>query len=111
MYFRTPETTLLYLRSESAWIKVGQRKFPLTYYTDQWNRQQPEYQLTLTETLFVATKFNDEARAKLVLKYVEQQQRQQIDLSNPDTVAIIVGNWYKEHNQRLAPKVGNDLFF
>jgi len=31
---------------EEAWVKIGQRNFPLTYYTDQWNRKQPMYELS-----------------------------------------------------------------
>ena len=31
----------------------------------------PCYQLTKTETLYIATKFNDEARARLVLRWEE----------------------------------------
>ena len=34
-------------------------------------RLRPCYQLTKTECLYIATKFNDEARAKLVLRWEE----------------------------------------
>ena len=33
-------------------------------------REVPCYQLTKTECLYIATKFNDEARAKLVLRFL-----------------------------------------
>lgn len=61
-----------------AWEKIGRGNFSLTSFIDQWNRQQPMYDLTKTECLYVATKFNDEARAKLVLRWeqLETQQRQ-----------------------------------
>lgn len=56
---------------EEAWLSVGQGKFSLTYYTDQWNRKQPQYELNKKECLYIATKFNDEARARLVLRWEE----------------------------------------
>ena len=58
-------------KMEPAWEKVGKGKFSLSYRNveNQVNRQYPYYSLTKTECLFVATKFNDEARAKLVLRW------------------------------------------
>ena len=86
---------------ESAWEKVSQRKFPLTSYTDQWNRQQPMYQLSKTECLYVATKFNDEARARLILRW-EELELNRIDFSNPDTVLMLAQNWKDEQEKRIA---------
>lgn len=65
---------------EIAWVKIGQRKFPLTSYVDQWNREQPMYKLNKTECLYIATKFNDEARAKLVIRWeeLETKERQNV---------------------------------
>ena len=54
---------------ENAWEKVTQRKFPLSEYKDSTGRKLPMYNLSKTECLYVATKFNDEARAKLVLRW------------------------------------------
>lgn len=59
---------------EIAWVKIGRRKFPLTSYVDQWNREQPMYRLNKTECLYIATKFNDEARAKLVIRWEELEK-------------------------------------
>lgn len=59
---------------EPAWVKLGQSNFRLTSYKDQWNRQQPCYELTKTECLYIATKFNDEARAKLILRWDELER-------------------------------------
>ena len=36
----------------------------------------PYFSLTKTETLYIATKFNDEARAKLVLRWEELESTQ-----------------------------------
>ena len=56
---------------EPAWEKVAQRKFPLGSYKDANNQDRPCYMLSKTECLYVATKFNDEARAKLILRWEE----------------------------------------
>jgi len=62
-------------KMEPAWEKVCQGKFSLTSRTivqpNGGTREVPCYQLTKTECLYIATKFNDEARAKLVLRWEE----------------------------------------
>jgi len=63
---------------EDAWVNVGQGKFSLTYYTDQWNRQQPQYELNKKECLYIATKFNDDARARLILRWEELEKQQSL---------------------------------
>lgn len=62
---------------EPAWLKLGRRNFPLTSYTDRWNRKQPCYVLSKTECLYIATKFDDEARAKLVLRWEQLEIEKQ----------------------------------
>ena len=63
---------------EPAWEKICGRKFALTSRTitqpNGGTREVPCYQLTKTECLYIATKFNDEARAKLVLRWEEQEK-------------------------------------
>ena len=58
---------------ESAWEKVSEGKFSLTSrIIEQPNggtREAPCCVLAKTECLYIATKFNDEARAKLVLRW------------------------------------------
>jgi hypothetical protein len=54
---------------EPAWEKVTETKFGLSEYTDSTGRKLPCYELTKRECLYVATKFNDEARAKLVIRW------------------------------------------
>lgn len=54
---------------ESAWEKVNGRKFSSVEYTDAKGEKRPCYQLTKTECLYIATKFNDEARARLILRW------------------------------------------
>lgn len=54
---------------EPAWEKVSGLKFQLTTYQDAQGKPRPCYELTYRETLFVATKFKDEDRAKLILRW------------------------------------------
>ena len=61
-------------KMEPAWVKVNGRKFALVEYQDKKGELRPCYQLTKTECLYIATKFNDEARAKLVLKNWRKQR-------------------------------------
>jgi len=69
-------------KMEPAWEKVHEGKFSLKQRTIQTSngatRQVPYYSLTKTECLYIATKFNDEARAKLVLRW-EQLERERIN--------------------------------
>ena len=46
---------------EPAWEKVNGLKIQLIEYQDLRGRMKPCYQLTKTECLYIATKFNDEA--------------------------------------------------
>ena len=80
---------------EPAWEKVCGLKFELTSRTivqpNGGTREVPCYQLTKTECLYIATKFNDEARAKLVLRWqqlelAEQERRQQLCLPSPQKI-------------------------
>ena len=67
-------------KMEPAWVKIAQGNFSLGSYRDPNNQLRPCYELTKTECLYIATKFNDEARAKLVLRW-EQLERQQLGFS------------------------------
>ena len=58
-------------KMEIAWEKIAGLKFELGSYKDANGQLRPCYQLTKTECLYIATKFNDEARAKLVLRWQE----------------------------------------
>ncbi|MGV4585746.1 Rha family transcriptional regulator [Ornithobacterium rhinotracheale] len=54
---------------ERGWVKVSGRNFALAEYLDEQGKPRPQYELTKTECLYIATKFNDEARARLVLRW------------------------------------------
>ena len=58
-------------RMEPAWVKVNGSNFRLDEYQDKKGELRPCYSLTKTECLYIATKFNDEARAKLVIRWEE----------------------------------------
>ena len=66
-------------KMEPAWEKTCKSKFRLTSrIIDQPNggtREVPCYSLTKTECLYIATKFNDEARARLVLRWEELEKK------------------------------------
>ena len=61
-------------KMEPAWMKVNGSNFRLVEYRDQKGELRPCYQLTKTECLYIATKFNDEARARLVLRWAELEK-------------------------------------
>ena len=56
-------------KMELAWEKVNGCKFALVDYRDSKGELRPCYSLSKTECLYIATKFNDEARAKLVIRW------------------------------------------
>ena len=99
---------------EPSWEKVSQGKFSLSSRkVEQPNggiREYPCYELTKTECLYVATKFNDEARAKLVLRWeeLEQKQRAQMlqlpDFTDPAEAAMA---WAKEYREKKVLAIEN----
>ena len=80
---------------QHKWVKVHGSKFRLMFREVAIGngavRRDPCYQLTKTECLYIATKFNDEARAKLVLRWEElelqeQKRHQQLALPSPKKI-------------------------
>lgn len=63
---------------EPAWEKVQGRKFALMQEDVETSnggyRARPYYSLTKEECLYIATKFNDEARAKLIKRWKELEE-------------------------------------
>ena len=68
-------------KMEPAWEKVTQGKFSLSTYQDTTGRTLPCFSLTKTECLYIATKFNDEARARLVIRWqqLEENRREAME--------------------------------
>jgi hypothetical protein len=94
-------------KMEEGWIKGGGLKFELTSYVDNWNREKPCYSLTKTECLYVATKYNDEARAKLVLRWEQLEKEKALsEFSIPKTYleALKLAVQQQEKIEKLEPK-------
>lgn len=76
---------------EEAWVKVSERNFALSSYKHaQPNggyKDVPCYILNKTECLYIATKFNDEARAKLVLRWEELETKERSQYQVPQSFA------------------------
>lgn len=62
---------------EVAWEKVTGRKFALSEYTDSSGRKLPMYEFNQAESLYIASKFDDVVRAKLVVRWLELEQENQ----------------------------------
>ena len=60
---------------EPAWKKISGLNFQLAEYLDAQDKPRPCYMLTKRECLYVASKFNDETRAKLVLRWEELEKK------------------------------------
>lgn len=89
-------------KMESAWEKINGRRFELVEYTDEKGEKRPMYLLTKTECLYIATKFNDEARAKLVLRWkeLEENSKPQLPATYLDALKSLVAS--EEQKQQLA---------
>lgn len=72
---------------EPAWIKVNGGNFSLVDYTDKKGEKRPCYELSKIECLYIATKFNDEARAKLVLRWEQLENEKRHPLSQLEILA------------------------
>ena len=66
---------------EPAWEKVQERKFALMQEEVETNngghKMRPYFSLNKEECLYIATKFNDEARAKLIKRWKELEEQHQ----------------------------------
>lgn len=93
-------------KMEEAWLKVNGGNFSLVDYVDGKGEKRPCYQLTKTESLYIATKFNDEARAKLILRW-EQLEKQALNpyanLNKLDALRLAVES--EERNQLLEQQI------
>ena len=82
-------------KMEPAWVKVHGSKFRLMFREVTIGhgavRQDPCYTLTKTETLYIATKFKDEMRAKLVLRWeeLERERLEQGRLQKPKELRLL----------------------
>ena len=88
-------------KMEPAWEKVQAGKFSLLQKSydlpNGGKKMMPYYSLTKTECLYIATKFKDEMRAKLVLRWEELERerlgdRQQLALPSPQKILVMADN-------------------
>ena len=95
---------------EPAWVKVNGGNFSRVEYKDAKGEMRPAFELTKTECLYVATKFNDEARAKLVIRWEELEKKaranmlQLPDFTNPAEAARA---WAHEYEQKTTLMIEN----
>ena len=82
-------------KMEPAWEKVSLGKFSQSsrkmIQPNGGVREYPCYELTKTETLYIATKFKDEERAKLVLRW-EELERERLEhgrLQKPKEIRLL----------------------
>lgn len=91
-------------KMEPAWEKVNGGKFSRVDYKDAKGEMRPCFELTKTECLYVATKFNDEARAKLVLRWEElevKERRNMTMLPDFSDPAAAARAWAAEYEMKL----------
>ena len=92
---------------EPAWEKVQGSRFGLSSRTYQLpnggTKEVPCYVLTKTECLYIATKFNDEARARLVLRWEElERERLGTNFTNLHEIITIRDNSRNSCQNNLA---------
>lgn len=75
-------------KMEPAWEEIQGGKFSVlqrvTKLGNGGTKKNPYYSLTKTECLFVATKFNDVARAKLVLRWEQLEKEKLMQQTQPE---------------------------
>ena len=91
-------------KMEPAWEKVAASKFACSSYKDKSGKMSPMYILTKSECLFVATKFNDEARAKLVLRW-EQLEKERQTMVNAQRSAVNGSNLPADPSQLTRKQI------
>lgn len=89
-------------KMETAWEKVTAGKFALSEYLDASGKKNPEYELSAKEVLYVSSKFNDEVRAKIIVRCFELEEKLK---TNPLLIDQNVGA-YPEKSV-LTIKMGN----
>lgn len=87
---------------EPAWEKINGRKFELVDYKDEKGETRPCYSLNKEECLYIATKFNDEARAKLIKRWkeLEEQSKPSVPQNYLEALKSLVKA--EEEKQQLA---------
>lgn len=87
---------------EPAWEKINGRKFELVDYKDEKGETRPCFSLNKEECIYIATKFNDEARAKLIKRWkeLEEQSKPSVPQNYLEALKSLVKS--EEEKQQLA---------
>lgn len=94
---------------EPAWVKVNGRNFALVEYQDAKGEMRPCYELTKTECLYVATKFNDEARAKLVIRWEQLEREKQSQNTLPGNYLEALKSLVESEEQKQQLLIQNEI--
>ena len=94
---------------EPAWVKVNGSNFRLVEYWDSKGEMRPCYELTKTECLYVATKFNDEARAKLVLRWEQLEREKQSQNALPGNYLEALKSLVESEEQKQQLLIQNEI--
>ena len=62
-------------KMEEGWIETNHSKFEVVEYVDAKGEKRPMYQLNKEEWLYIATKFDVAARAKLILRWEYKEKK------------------------------------
>lgn len=89
-------------KMEPAWSKINEGNFSLVEYKDKKGETRPCYSLNKEECLYIATKFNDEARAKLIRRWkeLEEQSKPSVPQNYLEALKSLVKS--EEEKQQLA---------
>ncbi|MEM7485832.1 MAG: phage regulatory protein/antirepressor Ant [Bacteroidota bacterium] len=96
---------------ESSWVMLGQGNFSQSSYLNSQNKNMPMYELTKTEFLYIASKFSDDLRAKIIIRWEQlENQNPIVNLSRADILRMALEAEEKvqlqENELRIqAPKV------
>ena len=90
---------------EPAWEKANGLKFELVEYVDEKGEKRPEYQLDKDETLYVATKYNDETRAKLIMRWKQLEVENMELKSKLNSKTYTIPEDYEEALLRIVDHV------
>ena len=101
---------------EPAWVKVQGRKFALLSriykLPNGGTKEVPCYLLTKTECLYIATKFNDEARARLVLRWQElemAERSEKLRVKSENRGMLLLGCSDEEILEEADDIIGEEL--
>lgn len=72
-------------KMESAWTRVTGGKFSLSDYVDSTGRKLPCYNFNYEESMYIASKFDDETRAELTIRWAKLETGQAVPMYQVNT--------------------------